>query len=92
MKRDRLGNVPACLSLAVAAVCLTAVFIVLALRHKSVWQALLAVVAAGSASAALLLLCDACDREDASDAGELFEGEAVEEADRRAREALAGDN
>ena len=90
MKCDRFRRMLAGLSCVVAALCLTVVFVTLAVRRKSVCQALLAVAAAGSAGAALLLLCDACDREDVAAEGELFSDEDVEEAHRRMREDLAG--
>ena len=94
MHCTRRQRMIAAFSLACAAVALTVVFTVLAIRRKSVWEALFAVVTAGSAGAALLLLHE--ERRDAADDAvadeELFEGDAVEEAMRRVRETLAGEN
>ena len=78
----------AALSVFAAAACLTVVFTVLALRRRSVWQALLAVAAAGSASCALRLLREDMAAEAAD--GELFADDEAEEAARRMRESLGG--
>lgn len=87
-------------TLALSAVVFTVVFIVTAIRKKSLWQAMLALTGAGCAVGATFLAggrrlfapTDCAEQDTPEDDGaELFEGDACEAAEVRLRHVLGGE-
>lgn len=99
MKNKKLREIVG-LSAFVSALSLCITFIVLAIRKKSVWQAILAIAAAeGAVGAAMLLTKDYVKsntkpadlaEEDSVIDDELFDDEEVEEAELHVRSVLGG--
>ena len=99
MKNKRLREIVG-LSALISALSLCITFIVLSIRKKSVWQAILAIAAAeGAVGAAMLLTKDYVksntksadpDDEEPVDDEELFDEEECEEAELRVRSVLGG--
>lgn len=99
MKRTTLKEILG-ISAVLSALSLCITFIVLAIRKRSVWQAILAIAAAEGAVGAAVLLTKshvknnskpaALDEEEPVDDEELFEDEEVEGAELRVRSVLGG--